>query len=179
MNEGRAFRMRRPSFVVIAVALCVAAGATIAIAQGFDLPGFVSAKEEIPAQEPDAGQQVVVLEIQIRRDDDSLAAELISQRVVDSFAPKDVARSAGDWEVRISGDRDLAYLIPNPLADIEVENPQDERAPFAGVQLTSFDWTLVVPLYHDGKPLGAQTIQITDLTTGDTILRVPVQSEEG
>jgi hypothetical protein len=95
--------------------------------------------------------------------------------VIDSFAPKSASRTGGDWEVLVVGERTLTFQIANPLY-VEVENPDDQEHPFDLVQLDSYEWTLVVPLYDEGESLGAETIQITDLSTGATLLRTLVES---
>jgi hypothetical protein len=168
--------MTRQRMVTAAVVLGVLSLATIAVAQKIDLPPFVTAEEEIPVQQPESGQQVAVLRIDLEsRDDGTVGAELISQEVIDSFAPKSAARTGGEWEVRVVGERTLTFQIPNPLR-VEVENPDDREDPFDKVQLDSFEWTLVVPLYDAGKPLGAETIEIIDLSTEATIFRTPVET---
>lgn len=167
---------RRKGGLGAAVLLGVLLIGTVVAAQEFDLPGFVTAEEEIPALAPDAGQQVAVLEILLQASDDGLVrGELTSQRIIDSFAPKSASRSSGDWEIRIEGETTLVYQIPDPL-NLEVENPDDQETPFGSFRLDSLDWTLIVPLYDEGRPLGAETVEITDLVTGATVLRVELES---
>ena len=167
----------RRKIVIAAVALGVFSIGTVVVAQEFDLPGFVTAEEEIPVLQPESGQQVAVLQVDLQSEDDgSASAELISQRVIDSFAPKSALRTGGDWEVRVVGERTLTFRIPNPLI-VEVENPDNQDDPFDTVQLDSFEWTLVVPLYDDGGSLGPEVIEITDLETGATVLRTPLESK--
>jgi hypothetical protein len=173
---GEEAMSKRKKMVAAAVALGVLAIGTIVVAQEFDLPGFVTAEEEIPVLQPESGQQVAVLQIGLQSEEDgSVSAELISQRVIDSFAPKSFSRAGGDWEVRVVGETTVAFRIPNPL-NAEVENPDDPEVPFETVQLESLEWTLVVPLYDEGQSLGAETIEITDLLTGTTILSTSIES---
>lgn len=167
---------RRKKMITAAVALAVLAVGTIVIAQESDLPGFVTAEEEIEVQQPASDQQVAVLQIDLRSGEDgSVSAELVSQRVIDSFAPKSTSRTGGDWEVRVVGERSLTFQITDPL-NVEVENPDDQDDPFDTIRLDSYEWTLVVPLYDDGRSLGAKTIELTDLATGATFLQVPLET---
>lgn len=149
--------------------------AAVALAQQFDLPGFVKADEQIPAQTPEPDQQVAVFGIDLQGSDDgAVDAKVISQRIVNSFAPKATARSGGDWEVRVDGDRPLRFTVPNPLF-VEVE--RDDKVPHERRRLDSYEWTLVVPLYDQRGPLGAERITVTDLSTKDIILEAPVRQE--
>jgi hypothetical protein len=168
--------MTRRRALTAAVAIGVLSLATITLAQEFDLPDFVTAEEEIPVLKPESGQQVLVLQIHLQSNEDgSVTAELMSQTVIESFAPKSASRSGGDWEVRVEGESSLVYRIPNPLV-VEVEGSDDQEAPHQTMTLDSYDWTLVIPLYLEGKSLGAQTVEITDLLTGATILRTQLGS---
>jgi hypothetical protein len=156
----------------VAVALTVVA---VAVAQDqLDLPDFLKADDQRPVMTPTAGQQVLVLEVDLSADGDKVSGRVRSQNVVDNFAPKSVARSGGDWEVRVSGEKALTYAIPNPLTDVEIERLDDDKRPLQGAELQTLDWTLVVPLYADGQPLGATSVEVVDLLTGAVILKVDV-----
>jgi hypothetical protein len=43
------------------------------------------------------------------------------------------------------------------------------------VETSSFQWTLVVPLYHEGEPLNAEAIEVIDLETGELIFSTPIR----
>jgi len=176
-RESRSRATRRAGVGAAAVACMVLVGTMVVAAQDLelDLPGFLSAEEQQPVFTPEAGQEVVVLQVDLESDGQRVSAEVRSQEVITSFAPKSVARSAGEWEVRISGERELTYQIPNPLLDIEVENPDDRDSPFEMVPTDGYEWTLIVPLYHEGEPLGATAIQVVDIETGETILETDVR----
>jgi hypothetical protein len=150
--------------------------AAVGLAQEFDLPGFVKADEQIPAQTPEADQQVAVFRIDLQATDDgAVDAKVISQRIVNSFAPKATARSGGDWEVRVDGDRSIRFTIPNPLF-VDVES-RDDKVPHERRRLNSYEWTLVVPLYDQRGPVGAERITVTNLSTKDIILEAAVRQE--
>jgi hypothetical protein len=143
----------------------------IAVAQPeFEVPGFLPADQQIPVATPDAGQQVAVLQVGLTSDGGKVAAEVRSKEVIDSFAPKSVARSAGEWEVRVLGEKELTYRIPNPLLDVEIEDPENVKAPYQAVPTETLDWTLIVPLYDQGEPLGATQIEVVDIESGAVIL---------
>jgi hypothetical protein len=171
-------KMKRLKFTGAVVALVFVLAAVADAAEVIDLPGFLSAKEETPVKKPESGQQVAVFQVQLESDGQKVQGRVLSQKVISSFAPKSVARSAGEWEVRIKGQKDLVYQIPNPLTDIEVERPDDEKQPFEAVKTDSYDWTLIVPLYHDGEPLGARTIEVVDLSTQTTVLSAEVPERD-
>ncbi|MDQ4024046.1 MAG: hypothetical protein M3217_00925 [Actinomycetota bacterium] len=166
--------MRTRKFIAAAAGIGILLVATAAVAfQEFDLPELLSADEQVPVAEPSEGQQVAVLKVDLGLGAQVVRAEVVSLEVIDSFAPKSALRDAGDWEVRVVGDRELSYRIPNPLTSVEVETGI-EGAPYRTIPLQSFEWTLVVPLYHDGEPLNAKSIEVRDLRTGLTILRADV-----
>lgn len=161
----------RPRTLVVAAALgalLTIAGAAFALDD--ELPGILPADDQRPAALPSEGQQVLVAEVLLFADGEQVRAELRSLEVVDSFAPKVVARSGGTWEIRLLGGKELTYQIPNPLADIEAERPDDEKQPFETVTTDTYEWTLIAPLYRDGEPLGASRVQVVDLEAGQTIL---------
>lgn len=165
--------MKSVKFTGPVVALiCLAAAANAA--EIIDLPSFLSAEEQTPVKKPASGQEVSVLQVQLQSDGQTVHGRVLSQKVISSFAPKSVARSAGEWEVRIKGRQELVYQIPNPLTDIEIERPDDKRQPFETVKTDSYEWTLIVPLYHDGESLGARTIEVIDLSTQTTVLSTEV-----
>jgi hypothetical protein len=96
--------------------------------------------------------------------------------VVNANPPKAFARSRGAWEVQLDGEQRTRYRIPNPLDDIEVENPRDSRTPFSKVTADgAVPFDLVVPLSRDGKNLGVQRIRIVDTETGKTVVDTPVR----
>jgi hypothetical protein len=76
--------------------------------------------------------------------------------------------------VRVEGEKELRYLIPNPLLDVEVENGDKEDDPYDSVPTDNLDWTLVVPLYADGQSLGATRVQVVDVASEAVIIDVEV-----
>lgn len=169
----------RPRTLIVAAALGAAlavAGAAFGLDE--DLPGFLSAEDQRPVAEPQEGQQVLVAQISLVADGDRITAEVLSLEVIDSFAPKVVARSAGEWEVRLlGGGKELAYRIPDPLTDIEAERPDDEKRPYESVTTDRYDWTLIAPLYDEAEPLGATTAQVVDVETGQLILEIDIPAK--
>jgi hypothetical protein len=104
-----------------------------------------------------------------------VTARVARARVVAGAAPKLFARNSGDWEVRLKGRTPMSYRIPNPLADIEIENPKGSRSPFSQVVPTGpVPVQIVVPLTRDGRSLGVESIEIVDTVTGQTILSAPL-----
>jgi len=172
----RTERRRRIWMVAGGVAVLALAGAVAVIAQEeFPLPSFLPADDQQPAPTPDAGQQVLVLQVGLEGSAERTTGQVKSQQIVDNFAPKSVARSAGEWEVRVDGDKPLRYLIPNPLLDVEVEDPENDKDPYDYVPTTTLDWTLVVPLYADGQPLGATRVQVVDVATETVIVETAIE----
>lgn len=104
-----------------------------------------------------------------------ITARVIRARVINAAAPKVFARNSGDWEVRLMGQTPLTYRIPNPLTDIEIENPPGSKSPFSQVVPTGpVPVQIVVPLTRDGRSLGVQSVEIVDTTTGQIIVRAPL-----
>lgn len=167
--------MKRAHKIAVAAGVVVAVGGAAFAAQEAELPTFLKADEQLPVKQPESFQKVAVLQVVLTSQGERVEAQIESQRVVNSAGPKSVARSAGDWEVRVLGKTKLVYQIPNPLRDIETENPDDDRQPFASVDEPTYNWTLIVPLYSRGESLGAETIEVVDLVTGATILSTPVR----
>jgi hypothetical protein len=170
---NRTHRIAIATAIGAALVLGLVAGV---VAQEFELPKPVPAEEPIPAPQPEDGQQVAVLIVDLESDGERVQAEIVFQDVISSFAPKSVARSRGAWEIRVFGEKELRYHVLNPLLDVEVENPEDVEVPFASVETKSLRWTLVVPLYVDGEPLGAQTIEVVDLVTEEVVLSTEIRS---
>ena len=166
-------RFKRLALVVGAIA--VVGGAAAFAAQEIELPEFLKADEQVPVKEPESYQKVAVLQVALTSSEGRVEGKLLSQEVIARAAPKVVARSGGEWEVRVIGKTRLEYRIPNPLLDIETENPGDDRNPYSSVDVDSYDWTLIVPLYRGEESLGAETIEVVDVATGNTILSTPVR----
>ena len=104
-----------------------------------------------------------------------VTARVARARVVTGAAPKVFARNSGDWEVRLNGQTPVSYRIPNPLGDVEVENPPGSKSPFSQVVPTGpVPVQIVVPLSRDGRALGVQSIEIFDTLTGQRIAAVPL-----
>lgn len=133
----------------------------------------VPAQEQRPAKPPnDALHQVAVLSIML----DVVKGEVRSARVtsskrIASYSPKVFARRAGDWEVIIEGETRKSFFVNNPaLREAEAHPSSNDRYQWVG-ETGSIDWPLVVPLYVDGRELGARSITIRDTRTGATILQ--------
>jgi hypothetical protein len=104
-----------------------------------------------------------------------VTARVSRARVATAAAPKVFARNSGDWEVRLIGPNPVSYRIPNPLADIEIENPKGSKSPFSQVVPTGpVPVQIVVPLTRDGRSLGVQSVEIVDTVTGQRIVAVPL-----
>jgi len=104
-----------------------------------------------------------------------ITARVTKAQVITAAAPKVFARNSGEWEVRLIGRIPVSYRIPNPLTDIEVENPKGSKSPFSQVEPTGpVSVQIVVPLTRDGRSLGVQSVEIVDTTTGQTIVAVPL-----
>jgi len=134
---------------------------------------IVPAQEQRPAKPPTGAQrQVAVLSIAL----DVVNGEVRSARVtsskrIASYAPKVFARRAGAWEVIIEGETRKSFFVNNPaLREAEAHPSSNDRYQWVG-ETGSIEWPLVVPLYHDGRTLGARSITIRDTRTGATILQ--------
>ncbi len=133
----------------------------------------------VPAQERRAAkpptntqQQVAVLTITL----DVVKGEVRSARVTSSkrmasYAPKVFARRAGAWEVTIEGETRKSFFVDNPaLREAEAHPSSNDKYEWVG-ETGAIVWPLVVPLYAEGRALGARSITIRDTRTGATILQ--------
>ena len=134
---------------------------------------IVSAQEQRPTKPPTGAQhRVAVLSITL----DVVNGEVRSARVtsskrIASYAPKVFARRAGPWEVIIEGETRKSFFVNNPaLREAEAHPSSNDRYQWVG-ETGSIDWPLVIPLYDDGRTLGARSITIRDTRTGATILQ--------
>ena len=148
------------------------------------------AKENSRGERPAQTGQVAVLELEVsaaapapaasgapaaQAAQPQVTARVTRTRVITAAAPKVFARSSGEWEVRLIGRTPVSYRIPNPLTDIEVENPVGSKSPFSQVEPSGpVPVQIVVPLTRGGRSLGVQSIEIVDTTTGQTIITVPL-----
>lgn len=161
-------------WICATVALCGAAnGQTTEATRPKEPVKIVPAQEQRPAKPPtDAQRQVAVLSIAL----DVVKGEVRSARVtsskrISSYAPKVFARRAGDWEVIIEGETRKSFFVNNPaLREAEAHPSSNDRYQWVG-ETGSIDWPLIVPLYADGRSLGARSITIRDTRTGATILQ--------
>lgn len=121
--------------------------------------------------------QVAVLYLMLEaRDGKVRGAEVERMLVVNANPPKAFARSRGPWMVELDGEQKTSYRIPNPIKDVEIENPRDPRSPFSQVKMEGrVPFDLVVPLSRDGRNLGVQRIRIVDTETGQTVVDTPVR----
>lgn len=161
-------------WICAAVLLCSAAHAqSTGTTRPKEPTKIVPAREQRPASRPtDAQHQVAVLSIALDVVKGEVrSARLTSSKRMASYAPKVFARQAGDWEVTIEGDTRKSFFVNNPaLREAEAHPSSNDRYQWVG-ETGSIDWPLVVPLYSDGRALGARSITIRDTRTGATILR--------
>lgn len=128
-------------------------------------------------QRPQPSGRIAVLDLVL----DAQGRELKTARVdrvevVSANAPKVFARSRGTWEVRLYGAETVTYRIPNPLEDIEIENPPGSASPFSRVEPDgAVPFQLAVPLTRGGTSLGVERIQLVDTVTGRVVVDTPVQ----
>ena len=134
-------------------------------------------RERAPDERPAASGEVAVLDLTLDAEGRELrGAQVDRVQVVSANPPKVFARSRGSWEVRLLGRQPQSYRIPNPLDDIEIENPADAPSPFSQVRPTgSFPFQLIVPLTRDGSSLGVDRIQLVDMETGRIVVDTPVR----
>jgi hypothetical protein len=125
-----------------------------------------------PVLPPTNGRQVAVVNIQLNIENgEVISARIVSSKRVNSIAPKVFARQSGDWVVTIEGDRTKSFFVANP-AYLEAETREGSKNPYTYVAEDGvLDWSLVVPLYADGEPLGAKSITIHDRRSEQIILR--------
>lgn len=176
---------------ILATAACGQAGKDAANVQPSKIGDAIRlAKQNSSGERPAQTGQVVVLELELSSAPSAAAvpgapaaqaasrqvtARVTKARMIVAAAPKVFARSAGEWEVRLIGRTPLSYRIPNPLTDIEVENPPGSKSPFSQVEPAGpVAVQIVVPLTRDGRTLGVQSIDIVDTVTGQRIVTVPL-----
>ena len=166
--------MRRSTIVAAAFgAFAIVVG--VALAEDA-VPTLFPADQQVPAPTPDHGQQVAVIVVALRADGEKVSGEILSAVVIDSFAPKEIARSAGEWQVRVIGEKEVKYLILNPLLDIEADAEKpEENDPYDQVTLDSFEWTLVVPLYDQATAFGATAVEVSDVASGNVIFKADLK----
>jgi hypothetical protein len=126
---------------------------------------------------PHPESEVAVLHLMLEAEAGRLKrAQVERLMVANANPPKVFARSRGTWEVRLQGRETVTYRIPNPLEDIEVENPPGSTSPFSQVKpegMMPFD--IVVPLSRGGSSLGVERIQVRDTVTGQLVIDTPVR----
>lgn len=163
---------------IYAIAAIVLSGAVFAQQQtsptrGRD-PGKIVNRADPPrvSAPPSREQSVAVLSIRLDVDKGVVqAARLASSRKIQSYAPKVFARKGGPWEVIIEGDTRRSFFVDNPaLREAEAHRTSGDKYQWVG-ETGSIDWPLIVPLYADGRSLGARAITIRDTVTGKTILQ--------
>lgn len=128
-------------------------------------------------QRPNPSSQVAVLDLMLDAQGRELRGARVNRvQVIAANAPKVFARSRGTWEVRLQGSQPVTYRIPNPLEDIEIENPPGSPSPYSRVVPSGpVPFQLAVPLTHAGNPLGVERIQVVDTVTGRVVVDTPVR----
>lgn len=161
-------------WICATVVLCSAANCLPAEATRPKAPvKIVAAQEQRPANPPTGAlRQVAVLSITLDVvNGDVRSARVTSSKRIASYAPKVFARRGGAWEVIIEGETRKSFFVNNPARrEAEAHPSSNDRYQWVG-ETGSIDWPLVVPLYHDGRSLGARSITIRDTRTGATILQ--------
>ncbi|WP_426161834.1 hypothetical protein ACN9MY_18000 [Pseudoduganella sp. R-31] len=160
----------------IAIGMC-GAGLGLAQAQQQDperareLRSSARIESARPAAAPTGQQQVAVLAIKLDvAKGEVRAARVESVKRIAAYAPKVFAREGGMWEVMIEGDTPRTFYVDSP-ARREAEAYPRAHADYQWVDETgTLDWALVVPLYADGRPLGARSVTVRDKKTGATIV---------
>ncbi len=144
---------------------------------------LTTAGEEQQVIKPNKEQQVAVVDLVINASEGTAKSiELRSVKLVNSFAPKVFARQTEErnegWKITIIGQETASFTVTNPLNDIEIENPENANSPYSMVKPSGpVEWTLIVPLYKDGKPLGAKTIEIQDIANKNIKLSVALNND--
>jgi hypothetical protein len=117
-------------------------------------------------------QKVAVMMIRLDVDKGAVrSARVASSRRMASFAPKVFVRQSGAWEVIIEGDTRRSFFVDNPaLREAEAHPSSNNKYQWVG-ETGVIDWPLIVPLYAEGRALGARAITIRDTSTGATILQ--------
>jgi hypothetical protein len=160
---------------VFAIVLCAAADAQQTQVPRTKEPVkiVVPAEAKRTAKPPAGGQQQVAL-LSITLDvvkGEVRSARVSSSKRVASYAPKVFARRAGAWEVIIEGETRKSFFVDNPaLREAEAHPTSNDKYQWVG-ETGAIEWPLVVPLYAEGRSLGARSITIRDTRTGATILQ--------
>ena len=128
-----------------------------------------------PATAPGDGQRVAVLSIRLDIVKGEVrSASLNSARRIASVAPKVFARRGGTWEVLIEGETPRSFFVDHP-GRREAEAHPGSGNRYESVDVTgTVDWSLIVPLYANGRSLGARSIRIRDTGSGATVLRAEI-----
>lgn len=128
-----------------------------------------------PVPRPTRNQQVAVLSISLSFERGEVtAAKVTSSKRISSFAPKVFARQGGDWQVVINGEIERAFYVNNPgLREAEAHPSSRDRYEWVG-ETSVIDWPLVIPLYADGRSLGARSVTIVDVATKRVILETAI-----
>lgn len=166
--------MRIPIFIILLIAMSGAAhGQPTATQKASKI--VIRAEEPQAAKPPTGPQAVAVLMIKLEVERGAVrSARVASSKRIASYAPKVFARRGGAWEVIIEGETRRSFFVDNPAwREAEAHPTSDNRYQWVA-QTGSIDWPLVVPLYADGKALGARSITVRDTRTGVTILQTEI-----
>lgn len=152
------------------------------VAAEIKMPRIVNAQEQTRVVSPERHHQVAVMNIIINADKGKAkSVELKSIKVINSYSPKVFSRQTkadtSGWRVTLNGDTTTSYMVNSPLSDIEIENPEGSKSPYSMVlESGPVEWTLVIPLYRDGKLLNVKQVVIEDSENRDIKLSARIDS---
>jgi len=105
--------------------------------------------------------------------------EVTDRKVVATYHPKVRARSDGDWQISVGGEKGFSYQIPNPLTDIEIENLEDGKGPYQALRSSEEgSVTIVIPLNDGDAIFNSNDIEIVELSTKETLLSARKRDEQ-
>lgn len=140
----------------------------------FEKPTVLTAGQQAPVNSPKDYHRIAVMNVTLIPDDKQVRAKVNSTKLVKGFAPKVFTKSGGTWKVKIVGDKTVSYTLNNPYHDIEIEKDPN-KGTFKLVEMDSpLEWTFVVPLYKEGKPIGAKSIEIWDLVSKRKVIETSI-----
>lgn len=136
-------------------------------------PAVTVEEKPRPVQQPKGEREVVIVSMALDFANGELQnARKLSSKRVNSVAPKVFLRKGGDWKVTINAQEKHSFFVNNPgwrEAEPDASSGDSyEWIPTDG----EIEWSLVVPLYKDGRSISARSLTISDTKTGRTLLEV-------